>query len=189
MADEVLADPIFDRAEPGILARARDWVFERIADVLEVLFAGSGGGVLGYVLAGLVAVAAVVLVVRFTRALRSDQAAPATVGAIGRPATDWLAEAARHEAVGEWPAALRCRYRALVASLAERDLLAEVPGRTAGEYRRAVARSSPAMAPAFDGATSLFERAWYGGADVGVDDARHLEALTAEVMAGAGDHR
>lgn len=189
MADQVLADPVFDRAEPGLVAQARDWVFERLADALAALFSGSGGGVLGYVLAGLLAVAVVVLVVRFTRVLRADQGAPATVDAIGRPATDWLAEAARHEVVGEWPAALRCRYRALVASLAERQVLAEVPGRTAGEYRLAVARAAPAVAPAFDGATSLFERAWYGGADVGADDARHLEALTAAVMADAGGRR
>ena len=36
-ADEVLSDPAFDRPAPGVLARARDWVFDRIDEVLQAI--------------------------------------------------------------------------------------------------------------------------------------------------------
>src|SRR4029450_4451834 len=59
-------------------------------------------------------------------------------------------------------AALRSRYRALAPDLASRGLVEEVPGRTAGEYRRQVGRALPEAATDFAGATELFEVAWYG---------------------------
>ena len=52
-----------------------------------------------------------------------------------RTAAQWRAEAAAHDAAGRWREALRCRYRALVAELAGRGLVEEIPGRTSGEYR------------------------------------------------------
>jgi hypothetical protein len=101
-----------------------------------------------------------------------------------RPAAEWRAEAEAHETAGRWRPALRCRYRALVADLASRGLVEEVPGRTTGEYRRQVDAAVPDVAPAFDGATLLFEGAWYGGRDTGADDAARFRALEARVLAG-----
>lgn len=190
IADEVLADPAFDRPGPGLLVRARDWLFEQAADAIDRLFAAAGDGPMGWVIVAVLAVAAIVLVVRVTRGVQREPGvvAGATAGP-RRPATDWLADADRFEAAGEWRSGLRCRYRALVASLAASGFVNEVPGRTAGEYRLAVSRAVPDVGPAFDGATSLFEVAWYGQRDVGPDEARRFEDLSAKVLAGAGGHR
>jgi hypothetical protein len=186
-ADEVLSDPAFDRPAPGVLARARDWVFDRIDEVLQAILGSGGGGVVGWVVVGVLVVAAVLLAVRLTRGVqREPGAVVATPGGPARPATDWLAEAARLESAGDWRGGLRCRHRALVASLAARGLVEEVPGRTTGEYRVEVARRAPAVAPDFDGATSLFELAWYGGRPMGADDAGRFADLSERVLVGSG---
>jgi len=128
----------------------------------------------------------VVVAVRYTRALR-DGPGPAEVAPPRlRPAVDWRADAAANEAAGHWRAALRCRYRALVADLAARGLVEEVPGRTAGEYRREVGVNAPAAAGDFDGATALFEAAWYGNRPTGPDEAQRFRALEGRVLTGAG---
>lgn len=186
-ADEVLSDPAFDRPPPGALARARDWFFDRIDDVFEAIAGSGGGGVVGWVVVGVLVVAALLLAVRLTRGVqREPGAVVATPGGPARPATDWLAEAARLESAGDWRGGLRCRHRALVASLAARGLVDEVPGRTTGEYRVEVARRVPAVAPDFDGATSLFELAWYGGRSVGADEAGRFADLSERVLVGSG---
>jgi hypothetical protein len=72
-----------------------------------------------------------------------------------------------------------------VADLAGRGLVEEVPGRTTGEYRAQVTRSVPAAAPDFSTASDLFERAWYGAADTGPEDAERLRQLSDRVLTGA----
>jgi hypothetical protein len=54
------------------------------------------------------------------------------------------------------------RYRALVAELADLRLIDEVPGRTSGDYERAVRALVPEAAEQFSAVTRLFERCWYG---------------------------
>ena len=98
---------------------------------------------------------------------------------VGRPPSEWLAAAAAHEACGEWNDAVRCRYRALVAELAVRGLLEEVPGRTSGEYRRLLADALPVGAPPFSTASDVFDRAWYGF--------RSADAVDAETVRTAAD--
>lgn len=187
VADEVLTDAVFDRPQPGLLARARDWFFERLGEAVDSVLGSAGGGLVGWVVVAALVVLAVVLAVRFTRGVQSD---PGTVAVPGggprRPAIDWLAEATRLEAAGDGRAGLRCRYRALVTALAARGVLDEVPGRTAGEYRAAVASSIPGVAPDFAGATALFEVVWYGGQTVGPDEAGRFEDLSGRVLAGTG---
>ncbi|MBV9410730.1 MAG: DUF4129 domain-containing protein, partial [Acidimicrobiia bacterium] len=95
---------------------------------------------------------------------------------------DWRAEAEAHERAGEWRQAVRCRYRALVADLAGRGILNEVPGRTAGEYRRELGDALPAASPQFAGATELFEGAWYGHRPTGEADAAHFRDLADRVL-------
>src|SRR5919197_1551513 len=69
-----------------------------------------------------------------------------------------------------------------VAALVGRGLVEEVPGRTAGEYRGEVRRNAPGAAEAFSGATDPFERAWYGRAPTGADDASHFRDLAGRVL-------
>ncbi len=98
---------------------------------------------------------------------------------------DWLAEAAACEARGDWQAALRARYRALVAELARRGLVDEIPGRTTGEYRAEVAANLPLAAPEFSNATDLFELAVYGHAPTGPEDASRVRQLSDRVLEDA----
>ncbi|MDP9452222.1 MAG: DUF4129 domain-containing protein [Actinomycetota bacterium] len=183
--EAILARPEFAPEPRSWLERLRDLVLERLGDLLAALLDAGAGGLVGWVVVAVLGVVAVVLALRLTRGLRPDPvAAPGTEPAPGRSAVDWRADAAAHEAAGQWRAALRCRWRALVADLAGRGLVEEVPGRTAGEYRRQVAEVLPEAASDFDAATTLFEEAWYGEHPVGAEQAERLRALSRRVLAG-----
>ncbi len=57
----------------------------------------------------------------------------------------------------------------------------DVPGRTAGEERAAVALARPPIAAPFAGATELFERAWYGGLPTGPAESERFRELATRV--------
>jgi hypothetical protein len=142
------------------------------------------------VIAWLVVVAAIIAIVYLVaRGVQSGRSLEPGVGAASvdverrRPATEWEAEAAAQEAAGHWREGLRCRYRALVARLARRGVVEEVPGRTAGEYRATVRVALPSSAPAFSEATDLFEGAWYGGRSTGPAESEAFRGLADQVVA------
>lgn len=191
--DAILARREFDEDQRTWLERARDWVFERIGDLIDAL-SGAGSGGAGTLVAWAVALVltglAVWLAVRLTRTWSRTPPSPALPApGARRSAADWRADAEAAEAAGDWRLALRCRYRALVADLAARGLVEEVPGRTAGEYRRQVDRNVPGAAPDFSGATELFEAAWYGGRASGPEEATRFRQLADRVLTGAGARR
>jgi len=185
-AEEVLSRPEF-AGRRTLLQAVGEWVLERFVRLLELAIdAATGGGVWTVVTAGLflLLVAGVgVLVWRVLRGVTADPARPTGVAATTRPATDWRADAEAHERAGAWRQALRCRYRALVADLAARGVVDEVPGTTAGEYRGQVRRGAPAAAGPFDGATDLFERAWYGDVSTGAPESTRFRDLADRVLA------
>jgi hypothetical protein len=184
---EVLARPEFRRPSPGWLQRLR----MEIVDLLERIVGSLLGGGRGSVVAWLVVAAAVVAIsfvaIRFARGVTRDpgRAVP-RLDVRRRAPAEWLAEAEAAERAGRWRLGLRCRYRALVAELAERGLVEEVAGRTSGEYRTEVATSVPGVTAEFDGATALFERAWYGDLPTGRDETARFRMLADRVLAGAG---
>jgi hypothetical protein len=180
---EVLSRPEFRPPERSLLERAFDWVLEVIGRLLGALAGSGAGGIVGLVLLALVLAGVGVLAARFSRGLTpSPEVAAAVAGGRRRLAAEWRAEADALERAGAWREAIRSRYRALVADLAARGLVEEVPGRTAGEYRREVGRAVPAAATDFAGATELFEVAWYGRADTGASEAAHLRDLSDRVL-------
>jgi hypothetical protein len=185
--DAILARREFVPEPRSLLERAWDWVLDQLGELLGALFDAGAGSAVGWVVVALFSLVAVALAVRFSRRLHSD---PVVAGPSGgsprRSVTDWRADAAAHEAAGNWRAALRCRWRALVADLAGRGLVEEVPGRTAGEYRRQVASALPSVAPDFDAATNLFEAAWYGDRPADADQAERLRLLSERVLTGSG---
>jgi hypothetical protein len=184
---EVLSRPEFRPPERSLIERVYDWVLELIGRLLAALGGSGAGGVVGLVLLALVLVGVGILVARFSRGLTpSPEVAAAVPAGRRRSAAEWRAEAAAHERAGAWREAVRSRYRALVADLASRGLVEEVPGRTAGEYRREVGRALPAAATDFAGATELFEVAWYGRSGTGARDAAHLRDLSDRVLQRAG---
>ena len=180
---EVLSRPEFRPPERSLLQRAVDWVLELIGRLLGALAGSGAGGIVGLLLLALVLVGVGVLAARFSRGLTpSPELAAAVAQGRRRSAAEWRAEAEALERAGAWREAVRSRYRALVADLAARGLVEEVPGRTAGEYRRAVRRAVPAAATDFAGATELFEVAWYGRADTGAREAAHLRDLSDRIL-------
>ena len=184
-AEEILARPEFV-PEPRSLIEI---VLDEIGKLLGKVVGGIGAG--SEVVAWLV-VAALggLLAFGLWRAVRALQTDPGSRGGVEvdgriRPAADWRAEAAAHEAAGRWRDALRCTWRATVAELASRGLVEEVPGRTTGEYQAGVARSLPDGATAFSQATRLFEDAWYAAVEVHEADAARARELGDRVLAAA----
>jgi len=186
VADDVLARPEYRVPSPSLVARVQQWLAEFFARVFAALVGGGGASFFAWGLLALGIGVVAVLAARFSRGLTPDGSLPASSIPVPlRTATDWRAEAEAHERAGRWRPALRCRYRALVAELAAGGVVDEVPGRTAGEYRAAVTVAAPDVATEFAAATELFERAWYGRAPTGADDAAHLSSLADRVLAGA----
>jgi hypothetical protein len=184
---EVLSRPEFRPPDRSLAERVFDWVLEMVGRLLAALGGSGAGGIVGLVLLALVVLGVIVLAARFSRGLTpSPEVAAAVPGEARRSAAEWRAEADAQERAGAWREAVRSRYRALVADLAARGLVEEVPGRTAGEYRREVGRSLPEAATDFAGATELFEVAWYGRGDAGSQDAAHLRALADRVLRRVG---
>jgi hypothetical protein len=180
---EVLARPEFRPPDRTLLQRAFDWLLEQVGRLLAELGASGAGGIVGLAVLVLALLGIGLLAARFSRGLTSSPEVRAAVpGVPRRPATDWRAEAEAHERAGAWRAAVRCRYRALVAELAARGLIDEVPGRTAGEYRGEVRRNLPDAAADFAGATELFELAWYGRGETGAQQASRLRELSGRVL-------
>jgi len=184
LARQVLARTEFKSAQRPLILRLLDDLNRVVNGALNRLARGPGS-LIGLVMVVAVVAAAVVLALRVLRRLAPDPSRSLAIDVVvGRSAVDWRAEAARHEASRRWRDALRCRYRALIAELAERDLVAEIPGRTSGEYRREISGSVPSVAADFGAATDLFERAWYGHAPTGADDSAEFADLAGRVMAG-----
>jgi hypothetical protein len=184
---EVLSRPEFRTPERSLTERVYDWVLEVIGRLLAALGGSGAGGIVGLALLALVLVGVGVLAARFSRGLTpSPEVAAAVPVGRRRSAAEWRAEAEAHERAGAWREAVRSRYRALVADLASRGVVEEVPGRTAGEYRREVDRTLPAAAADFAGATDLFEVAWYGRSGTGAREAAHLRDLSDRVLRQAG---
>jgi Domain of unknown function (DUF4129) len=180
---EVLSRPEFRPPERSLLEQLVDWVLELVGRLLAALGGSGAGGIVGLVLLALVLVGVGVLAARFSRGLTpSPEVAAAVPGGRRRSAAEWRAEAEAQERAGAWREAVRSRYRALVADLAARGLVEEVPGRTAGEYRREVGEALPAAATDFAGATELFEVAWYGRSDTGAQEASQLRNLSDRVL-------
>jgi Domain of unknown function (DUF4129) len=178
--DRVLARPEYRHPGPSFLERIQHDVLDWIARALT----GVVGAGLGAWIALALILALVALVVwRLVGGVSRDpgQGVAVSAGRL-RPAADWRAEAEAHERAGEWRQAVRARYRALVADLAGRGFLQEIPGRTAGEYRAELGDALPAASTQFAGATELFEGAWYGRRPTDAADAAHLRQLSDRVL-------
>jgi len=192
---QILNQPQFRPPRRNVLQAAWHWLTTQLGKLLSSVFGGAGSFGSSWVtviVVAVVAAAAIALVyvtVRHRRGGRSGRAAgPVVLRGHGpsRSPADWRAEAAAHGAAGRWRDALRCRYRALVAELVGRGLVEEIAGRTSGEYRTDVNAVVPAAGPAFDGATDLFEQAWYGDRPIGPEDQDRFDDLARQVLTPVG---
>jgi hypothetical protein len=179
-----LSRPEYQPPEKSWLQRGLEWVNDTARSFLNGLLSGGAGSIISWAVLGVLIVVVVVLVARVTRSVQRVpvQSVEVTV-ARRRSAVDWEREAAQLETAGRWKDGLRCRYRALVAALIERDLLRDVPGRTAGEFRLELRDHVPESAErAFSGASELFERAWYGDRPTGPTESEQFRRLANEVV-------
>jgi hypothetical protein len=184
-AQQILSQAQFRVAGPSLFERARSWLSRQIGHALDAALNGRFG-LVGIIVLLVLAAAIVVIVVRVARASRhGGRVGGYRVDGAPRPPADWLAEAAACEGRGDWRGALRARYRALVAELAARGFVDEVPGRTTGEYRAEVTANLPTAGPEFGGATDLFEATIYGDHVAGPGDTAELGALAQRVLTGA----
>ena len=184
-AHAIVSEPQFRTASPSLLERGRHWIGHQVSHALDRALSGHFGVIGGIVLVLVVALLAG-LIVRTVRSSRHTGTMHGpSVADVRRPPADWLAEAAACEARGDWRGSTRARYRALVAELARRGLVDEIPGRTTGEYRAEVAANLPTVAAPFGGATELFELAVYGHGAGGPGEASELGALADRVLQGA----
>lgn len=186
-ADEVLSRREFQRPEPSLLDQARDWIGERIDD----LVGGATGGGTGTLVGWLVLVAALGALAwsltRLGRNVRRDPEASASIRIDeGRTPGQWRAAADDLEGEGDWKRALLYRYRALLGDLVRRGVIEDVPGRTTGEYLREVTGVVGEGAAAFAVATELFEAAWYADLPTGPDEVERFRSA-ADVTLGAVD--
>lgn len=185
--EAVLSREEYRAAPKSLVQRIREGIAELIEQALEAFVGGGRGALLAWLILGLAATTLAVVAVRFAGGVTRDAYQPlAAAPSRRRSAAEWRAEAEEAERAGRWRLALRARYRALVADLAEHGLVEDVAGRTSGEYRVEVATNVPKVAAPFSGATEIFERAWYGRLDTDAEDAARLRELADEVMAGTG---
>ena len=179
----VLSRAEYQQPAKPFLIQLRDDVLDWLARALSTV---ASAGIVAWIMLGVVLALVVLVALRLFREVSRDPATGVSVHlARIRPSTEWRAEAEAHERAGEWRPALRCRYRALVADLAGRGLLDEVPGRTAGEYRAELGSSLPAASSSFRHATELFELAWYGHQQTGAGDTARFRQLADSVLATA----
>lgn len=184
-ADEILSGPEYQVPPKSLVDQFLDWLTERLRGLT-----GSGGGV-NTVIAwvGLAAIVGglVFLVIRLTRSARPEPRQEIDILVdVARSSDEWREEAERLEARGEWKLALRARYRSLIGELIRREKVRDVPGRTTGEYRRDVGATLPAAAAPFDGASELFEEAWYGDRPTGAPENARFRTLAGQVLEKVG---
>lgn len=179
----ILAEAQFHQPPKPWIQRATDWIDQEITKLLNALASGSSAGVIAWIIVGIAVVVAAVLIRRFVGRVQLDPGVESETHTVRRrSATEWAELATTHRTAGEWKQAVRCDYRALIATLAERGVVDDIPGRTAREYERLVDVGE------FNEATELFEAVWYGNADTGEEDEKRLRDLGRQVLAAAGGH-
>lgn len=194
LADDILARDEFQNPSENLIQRIGSWIAEHL-QFDPPLSGGSGSGgssvltvvLLALALAGL-AYALRVLLRQPRRRRRMTDAEPEidVEVAAERSAGQWIEAAAQHEAAGRWKEGLRCRFRALLGRLSEGGVVAEIPGRTTGEYRADIEATAPQVSEEFSGAADLFDRAWYGDVPTGADESRRFAEHAVRVVAGVG---
>lgn len=182
-ADEITSRSEYQPPEKSLLQRFFEEFQKLFARVSRALSGGGAGSAFGWICLLAMVGGVGFLLYRVGRTVqRSPEQQPEVTIEVHRSPTEWRSEAERFESKGEWKEALRCRYRAMVTDLVDREVLPDVPGRTVGEHRGDVRASVPEASPDFSGAAELFERAWYGNLPTGQDENRQFRELSGRVL-------
>lgn len=174
------------------LADRADSVVQRLVELFARFFGGptaGGGGVSwGFVIAVLILLAAVALVVWRVglprwRGRRRDAEVELDPT---RAAQDYRSRSEEHAAAGDWAAAVRDRFRAVVRELEVATILDVRPARTAWEAAYRASRALPGCADALREGAETFNAVIYGDRPATEAAYRQLVALDEQVSAAAG---
>lgn len=162
-AQRELSKPEYHHTEPLFL-RALRWGLTQLGKLLDEASAaapGGGWGALGLclLLVGLV----LVLRWRFGALARASRRGGVFDPHHPRSADDHRQSAEAAAAVGDWPRAIRERFRAVVRCLEERTVLEPRLGRTADEAATEGGLVLPAAAASLSAAAAAFDDVVYGG--------------------------
>jgi hypothetical protein len=170
--------------------RADQWL-QRIVDlVIRILAArDQGGGVnWGFLVAVgilLVAIALVVWRVGLPRWRPGGRDAAVAVDS-NRPAADYRTLAGQHAARGDWAAAVRDRFRALVRELETQAILDVRPARTAWEAAYRASQVLPNCREALQAGAESFNAVVYGDRPADSAAYQQMVAIEEQVTAAAG---
>jgi Domain of unknown function (DUF4129) len=177
-----LAKNVYAQDRPSLTQRILTWVADQIARALDALASNTPGRWVGLVVIALVVVGVIALVRWRSGPMRRTASAevPMFVGRL-RSAAEYRSAADAAAARADWDEAVRQRFRAVVRSLEERDVLEPRPGRTADEAAAQAARAIPACAVELRAAARSFDDVAYGARtrDQAADEA--LRALDSQL--------
>ena len=159
-----LSKAVYAAGRPSLEQRVISWLIDKIFGALSAAASVVPGGAVGLVVLAVLLAVVVVVVIRRTGPLRATATADAPLFA-GRPrsAQQYRSAADAAATAGDWDEAVRQRFRAIVRSAEERDILDSRPGRTADEAATAAAAALPACADGLRAAAEAFDDVAYGG--------------------------
>ena len=163
-AEQELADPAYDAAQPTAL----DLIARAIGDFFASLLSTQLGGDWGpwvSIVAAVVIVLVIVAAFLVWGVPRATGRARATAELFGadeqRSAAELRRDAAALAAKSEWDAAIVLLFRALARGLIERGAVDTPPGATVHAFARAAARAFPPHADALEAAAAAFDDVRY----------------------------
>lgn len=194
-AAEELAKAKYGGTPPWLidLAERADFLLQRLVELFARFFGGpvaaGGGGVSwGFVIAVLILLAAVALVVwrvGLPRWRGRHRDAEVELDPT-RAAADYRGRSEEYAAAGEWAAAVRERFRAVVRELEVGTILDVRPARTAWEAAYRASRVLPDCAETLRDGAETFNAVVYGDRPATDTAYRQLVALDEQVSAAAG---
>jgi Domain of unknown function (DUF4129) len=158
-----LSKPVYAQGRPSVEQRVIAWLVGKVAQAIGTLASVAFGSLLGVIVLVALLALVVVVILRRTGPMRRSMREETTlfVG-LARSAAQYRADADAAAAAGNWDEAVRQRFRALVRSLEERDILDARPGRTADEAATDAARALPSCAVGLRAAARSFDDVAYG---------------------------
>lgn len=181
-------DEIYTRVDPTsnpfstFFAQIRNAIEDLLTRFFGSLFQNNGRTtVSAWILVLAFVVVAFLLLKRFRRSIVPQRNVSEDDGGHELSVTDWRRLADEAIARGDTREAARCLYHALIVGFESQGVLGDDPARTAGELRRAIGQTKPAIYPSVMRATNTFEKAYFGKQAPSGDEVEQMRKLEAEV--------
>lgn len=162
LAREELSQPGYDR-DVAWPARALEWLLEQLNRLVAGAADAIPGGLATAATLGAVVTIAVLIIVRTGPLARRKTAGGPVFTGRRRTAAAHRAAADAAARAEDWSTAVLERFRAVVAQLEERAVIADSSGLTADEISQAAAARLPSAAPLLTAGAVLFDEVLYGG--------------------------